>query len=117
MPSSLALARVAAHAEAFIPWASAVNARASLAGAIVATLLAIHAGSTAVLYAAVAFYALALAVLPREASAPGTPRGEAPLLPYAASGSATLDTSSYAGSVRKSMNSPLATTRCTAGSR
>jgi len=65
MPFPLALARVAAHAEALIPWAWGVNACASVAGAIVATLLAIHAGFTAVLYAALALYALALAVFPR----------------------------------------------------
>jgi hypothetical protein len=37
-----------------------------VAGAIVATLLAIHVGFTAVLYAAIALYALALAVFPRK---------------------------------------------------
>ena len=65
MPFPAGLARVAASAEGFVPWAWGVNACASVIGAIAATLAAVHFGFTAVLIAAILLYALAAACAPR----------------------------------------------------
>ena len=58
----LGLARVEAADARLVPWAWAVNGCASVTGAVLATLLAIHIGFTAVVAAALALYALAAAV-------------------------------------------------------
>ena len=59
MPFPLGLASLAARSAPLIPWAWGINACASVVAAIVATLLAIHAGFTAVVVIAVALYGLA----------------------------------------------------------
>jgi spermidine synthase len=62
MPFPLGLASLAARAPPLIPWAWAINACASVIAAIVATLLAIHFGFTAVVLAAILLYALSVAI-------------------------------------------------------
>jgi hypothetical protein len=61
MPFPLGLARVAGRTRPLVPWAWGINACASVVAAIVATLLAIHAGFGAVVLVAVLLYALAAA--------------------------------------------------------
>ena len=63
IPFPAGLARVAASGEALVPWAWAINGCASVVGAVLATLLAVHLGFTAVVILAVGFYAAALAVI------------------------------------------------------
>ncbi|HEY5322144.1 MAG TPA: hypothetical protein VIK58_04890, partial [Caldimonas sp.] len=58
----LGLARVEAADARLVPWAWAVNGCASVTGAVLATLLAIHIGFTAVVATALVLYALAAAV-------------------------------------------------------
>ena len=55
----LGLARVGAKDARLIPWAWAVNGCASVTGAVLATLLAVHIGFTAVVFAALVLYAVA----------------------------------------------------------
>ncbi len=64
MPFPLGLARVAAAAPAFVPWAWGLNGFASVLSASLATLLAVHLGFTAVVLAALALYLFAAAILP-----------------------------------------------------
>jgi spermidine synthase len=64
MPFPLGLARVEATAPRLVPWAWAVNGCASVTGAVLATLLAIHVGFTAVVMMALVLYAVAAAVRP-----------------------------------------------------
>jgi hypothetical protein len=64
MPFPLGLARVEAVEARLVPWAWGVNGCASVTGAVLATLLAIHVGFTAVVVAALALYALAVAARP-----------------------------------------------------
>ncbi|HYA20569.1 MAG TPA: SAM-dependent methyltransferase, partial [Burkholderiales bacterium] len=64
MPFPLALSSVAGRSVQLVPWAWGVNACASVVGAILATLLAIHLGFTVVVIAALAFYILAAAAFP-----------------------------------------------------
>ena len=59
MPFPLGLARLAVGAPDWIPWAWAINGCASVVSAVLATLLAIHFGFTAVVGLAVALYVLA----------------------------------------------------------
>ena len=59
MPFPLGLARLAADGGALIPWAWGVNACASVIAAILAAVLAIHLGFAAVVFLAVALYAVA----------------------------------------------------------
>ena len=59
MPFPLALARLAGPADAIIPWAWGINANASVIGAVLATLLAIHLGFAMVVVLAVALYGVA----------------------------------------------------------
>lgn len=59
MPFPLGLARVAARHADWAPWAWAVNGCASVVSPLLATLLAVHAGFTAVLLGAAGLYALA----------------------------------------------------------
>jgi len=67
MPFPLGLAKLAAHAPDFIPWAWGINGFASVVSAALATLLAIHFGFTAVVVLALVLYVLA-AVLVRRLS-------------------------------------------------
>jgi len=64
MPFPLGLTRLATRADALIPWAWGVNANASVIAAILATVLAIHLGFSAVIVLAVALYAVAAAAWP-----------------------------------------------------
>jgi hypothetical protein len=59
MPFPMGLARVEAGDARLIPWAWATNGCASVTGAVLATLLAIHIGFTAVVVAALVLYAVA----------------------------------------------------------
>ena len=59
VPFPTAMARLAATRPASIPWAWAINGFASVVGAALATLLAIHFGFAAVILLAVLMYALA----------------------------------------------------------
>jgi hypothetical protein len=59
VPFPTAMTRLADTAEEAIPWAWAINGFASVVGAVLATLLAIHLGFAAVILLAVLTYALA----------------------------------------------------------
>ena len=59
MPFPLGLRRLAAEAPDFIPWAWGINGFASVVSAVLATLLAIHFGFTAVIVLALLLYAAA----------------------------------------------------------
>ena len=56
MPFPLGLRRVAAEAPDFVPWAWGINGFASVISAVLATLLAIHFGFTAVIVLALLLY-------------------------------------------------------------
>lgn len=62
MPLPLGLRRVASTADDWIPWAWAVNGCASVAGAVLAMLIALHAGFVVLIMAALGLYLVALAV-------------------------------------------------------
>jgi hypothetical protein len=64
MPFPLGLRRLAGLAPDLIPWAWSINGCASVISAVLATLLAIHAGFAVVIATALALYALTLWVLP-----------------------------------------------------
>lgn len=64
-PFPLGLDVVSKKLPVSVPWAWAINGCASVVGAIVATLLAIHFGFMVVVAAAAALYALAALALPR----------------------------------------------------
>ena len=68
LPFSLGLARVAQSAPRLIPWAWGVNGCASVISAVLATLLAVHWGVSAVLLAAAGLYGLAALWLPVHAA-------------------------------------------------
>jgi len=61
MPFPLGLARVAETAENLIPWSWGINGCASVTGAVLATILAIHLGFRMVIGLALILYALAAA--------------------------------------------------------
>ena len=63
VPFPLALARLKEGEPDLVPWAWAVNGCASVLAAILATLLAISFGTTAVLLLAALLYLLAAALL------------------------------------------------------
>ena len=63
VPFPTAMTRLADTAEEAIPWAWAINGFASVVGAVLATLLAIHLGFAAVILLAVLIYAVACAAL------------------------------------------------------
>jgi spermidine synthase len=65
VPYPTAMTRLADTAGQTIPWAWAINGFASVAGAVLATLLAIHLGFAAVILLAVLIYALACVALRR----------------------------------------------------
>jgi SAM-dependent methyltransferase len=64
MPFPLGLTGIGAAAPDLIPWAWAVNGCASVIAAVLATLLAIHFGFTAVVIAALVLYGIAAAIFP-----------------------------------------------------
>jgi hypothetical protein len=64
MPFPLGLSRVAAGAETLVPWAWGINACTSVVAAVLATVLAIHLGFTAVVEIAVLLYLAAAAAYP-----------------------------------------------------
>lgn len=64
MPFPLGLARVAASDETLVPWAWGINACASVVAAVLATLVAIHVGFTAVVLVALLLYAAAALACP-----------------------------------------------------
>ncbi|MFC5519645.1 SAM-dependent methyltransferase [Polaromonas jejuensis] len=64
MPFPLGLAKVEATDARLIPWAWGINGCASVTGAVLATLLAIHIGFTAVVVAALVLYGVAAAARP-----------------------------------------------------
>ncbi|ABE46171.1 hypothetical protein Bpro_4279 [Polaromonas sp. JS666] len=64
MPFPLGLARVEAINARLIPWAWGINGCASVIGAVLATLFAIHVGFTAVVMAALVLYGVAAATRP-----------------------------------------------------
>ena len=74
MPFPLGLAAVAGRAAALVPWAWGINGFASVVATLLATLLAIHWGQSAVVVAAVLLYGIAAWQFPSQA--PGD--GEAP---------------------------------------
>jgi spermidine synthase len=63
VPFPTAMMRLAGTDEEAIPWAWAINGFASVVGAVLATLLAIHLGFAAVIMLAVLIYAVACAAL------------------------------------------------------
>ncbi|MFZ5523878.1 MAG: SAM-dependent methyltransferase [Pseudomonadota bacterium] len=67
VPYPTAMTRLAETAEDAIPWAWAINGFASVVGAVLATLMAIHLGFAAVILLAVLFYGVACAALRRVA--------------------------------------------------
>ena len=64
MPFPLGLGRLADYAPTLIPWAWAINGCASVVSAVLATLLAVHLGFSAVIATALGLYALTLFVFP-----------------------------------------------------
>jgi hypothetical protein len=64
MPFPLGLARVQASDARLVPWAWAINGCASVTGAVLATLLAIHVGFTVVVVVALMLYGVAAAARP-----------------------------------------------------
>jgi SAM-dependent methyltransferase len=75
MPFPLGLARGARESEDLLPWAWGINGCASVVASILATLLAIHFGFTAVVSLAVALYLLAPLLLGRVGSEPALALG------------------------------------------
>ncbi|MFZ1641071.1 MAG: SAM-dependent methyltransferase, partial [Candidatus Contendobacter sp.] len=73
MPFPLGLSRVAERTPALAPWAWALNGFASVVGAVLATLLAIHWGFTAVVLGAVALYLTAAFCFPGAGAWPPRP--------------------------------------------
>lgn len=68
MPFPLGLARLGEKRPGLIPWAWAINGCASVLGAVIAALLAIEFGFTAVIVMAVGFYILACWTFPGSAA-------------------------------------------------
>lgn len=66
MPFPLGLAQVSRRWGHLVPWAWAINGCASVVGAVTASLLAVHAGFTAVVLVALGLYLFAAASLPRQ---------------------------------------------------
>lgn len=64
MPFPLGLSSVAARDATLVPWAWGINACASVVAAVLATLLAIHAGFTVVVLVALLLYAAAALACP-----------------------------------------------------
>jgi len=64
MPFPLGLARVEARDARLVPWAWGINGCASVCGAVLATLLAIHVGFAAVVVVALVLYGVAAMARP-----------------------------------------------------
>jgi hypothetical protein len=64
MPFPIGIAHLARDNQDLVPWAWAINGCASVVAAVLATLLAMHFGFTAVVLLAIAIYLAALAALP-----------------------------------------------------
>jgi hypothetical protein len=64
MPFPLGLEALGRRAPGAVPWAWGINASASVLSAVLATLLAIHLGFSAVIMMAIVLYLLALATFP-----------------------------------------------------
>jgi hypothetical protein len=62
MPLPLGVRRIAEKTDRLIPWGWAINGSASVAGAVLATIIAVHAGFAVLIMAALALYALAASV-------------------------------------------------------
>ncbi len=69
MPFPLALSSLSKQQSSLVPWAWGVNGFASVLSAVLATLLAIHAGFSMVILIALLFYMIAGLLFPRRASA------------------------------------------------
>jgi hypothetical protein len=65
MPFPLGLAQLGQHAPQLMPWAWGINGCASVISTVLATLLAMHVGFTAVVASAGLLYLLAAASFPR----------------------------------------------------
>lgn len=63
MPFPLGLSRLAQGSGALIPWAYGINGCASVVAAILATLIALHAGQTGLLFSALVLYGAAARVI------------------------------------------------------
>ena len=70
MPFPLALARLRTDAPDLVPWAWGVNAFASVIAAILATLIAMHLGFSAVVIGALVLYACAALLTPGRDAGP-----------------------------------------------
>ena len=68
MPFPLGLARLGETAPTLIPWAWAINGCASVLSPVLAVILVIHLGFTAVILLGLGFYGIAVFSFPR---APG----------------------------------------------
>jgi hypothetical protein len=66
VPFPLGLSRVSAEAPGLVPWAWAINGCSSVVGAVLAGILAMHFGFTAVVCSALLLYALAAVVFSLE---------------------------------------------------
>jgi len=75
VPFPLGLSRVSAAAPALLPWAWAINGCASVAGAVLAPIVAMEAGFTGVVALAILLYPLAALLLGRFPE--GSPRAAA----------------------------------------
>ena len=64
MPLPLAMSSLARHAPSYVPWAWGINGCASVISAVLATLLAMSLGFSAVVLLAVLIYVVALVALP-----------------------------------------------------
>ena len=70
MPFPLGLEALSVQVPGLVPWAWGINACAAVAGAVIAAVLAIHAGFSVVLIAAVVLYGSTLASFPGTAMKP-----------------------------------------------
>jgi hypothetical protein len=77
MPFPLGLKRVSVEAPTLIPWAWGINGCASVLSAVLATLLAIHIGFTAVVGCALMLYALAAVMFASGTAGQGGTLGKA----------------------------------------
>jgi hypothetical protein len=66
MPFPLGLSRLATEAPGYIPWAWGINGCASVLSALLAALLAVHLGHSALLILAAALYSVAILSWPRK---------------------------------------------------
>ena len=69
LPFPIGLARTHRAAPSLVPWAWGVNACASVIAAVLATLIAMHLGFTAVVLIALGLYGASAVLLPPDGSA------------------------------------------------